>query len=105
MIGPVRAVIMLAMSNIVLGQLAPVVPSSAFDAAGRMTLDGALILAVIVLWRALTKKDDQVIAMSQQTAQTMALVLEAVKELRGTIADLKVSYQDLPCAIRETSRR
>lgn len=77
-------------------------PLPTADTIGRLTLDGALICAVGVLWRALTRKDDQVVEMARKVTETMALVTTAVTELRSTVASLKVAYEDLPCAIRES---
>lgn len=93
---PFKAVFSLAVANLMF-QAAPI-PGS-FDAAGRLTLDAALVVAVGVLWRALgskdqriAEKDGQVVAMATKATETMALVMEAVKELRGSVNELREEH-------------
>lgn len=110
MIGPIKAVLALSASGLLVAQ---VIPSSGtvIDSAGRLTLDAALVLAVIALWKALgqkdiriAEKDVQIVSMAQKVTETMVSVMEAVKELRTTVASLKLSFDDLPCSIREEDR-
>jgi len=115
MIAPVRAVLTLGTSGIFLAQVGQVLPPTAvstIDSAGRLTLDAALVIAVGVLWRAMSailvtkdakiaEKDAQIVAMATKVTETMVLVMEAVRELRATVAEQKIAFETLPCAMRE----
>ncbi len=97
MVLPVKAVIALSTGGLIIAQL-PAVPLPAVDAIGRISLDAALVAAVIALWRAvgqkdirIAEKDAQIIAMATKVTETMVSVLDAVKELRGAVNDLKTS--------------
>ncbi len=94
---PTKSVIGLSTTSLLISQVIPALsPSTAIDAAGRLTLDAALVLAVIALWRAvgakdqkIAEKDAQMIIMAGKTAETMALTMESVKELRVAVTELK----------------
>ena len=92
----------LASAALLLDTVAPV-SGSLVDAAGRLSLDGVLVAGVIALWKALAAreaahaealaakdqridaKDAQIITMTTKVTEVMALVLEAVKELRSSV--------------------
>lgn len=54
----------------------------------RLTLTGALVVAVRVLWVSNTKKDAQIIDMATKVTETMVSVMGAVKELRAATEEL-----------------
>lgn len=65
---------------------------SVFDQAGRLTLDGALIVAVAVLWREnrrvadiFTLKDQTMLSMMKTNTETLQTAQAAMVELRRTI--------------------
>ncbi len=99
---PVKSVVALSTSSMVVAQLAPLIaPTAAIDAAGRLTLDAALVFAVVSLWKALAakdqrigEKDQQIVGMATKVTETMVLVMEAVKELRLTVGELKAVMLD-----------
>lgn len=59
------------------------------DAVGRLTLDGVLVVGVIALWKALSAKDAQLIAMTAKVTEVMTQVLDSNKELRGVVNELR----------------
>jgi hypothetical protein len=76
-----------------------------------LTLNGALILAVVVLWKQLGKKDDLLVASTKNVTEALAAAASSNAELRGiisenvsanrtlasVIAKLDVSIGELPC--------
>lgn len=60
----------------------PMAPTDFLGPVERLTLVGALVVAVRVLWIANKAKDLQITTMSVDVTKTMVLVMEAVKELR-----------------------
>ncbi len=94
---PVKSVVTLSTGSLLIAQVAPLIaPTAAIDAAGRLTLDAALVFAVVSLWKALgqkdqriSEKDAQIVGMATKVTETMVLVMEAVKELRLTVGELK----------------
>ncbi len=60
-----------------------------------LTLTGALIVAIRVLWASNQKKDDQILSMATKVTETMALVMEAVKELRVTTDEVGTALENL----------
>jgi len=77
------------------------------DAAGRLSLDAVLVAGVIALWRELraerariAEKDAQVVAMATEATKTMTLVLEAVKELRTAVNDMREEHEQQPLRAR-----
>jgi hypothetical protein len=73
------------------------IPVSFVDAAGRLSLDVILMAGVVALWKALAnkdtriaEKDQQLMNMATKSHEVMVLVMEAVKELRGAVNDLRV---------------
>jgi hypothetical protein len=78
-----------------------------------LTLNGALICAVVVLWKQLGKKDDLLIASTQTVTETLAAAaasnvelrriidesVAAKKALTAVIDDLQVGIGKLPCAL------
>jgi hypothetical protein len=88
------------------------IPTNLPDAIGRLSLDGALVIAVGVLWRAIGKaqvdndariaakevriaeKDAQIIAMTSKVTEVMTLVLESVKEFRGELKEVISDLRD-----------
>jgi hypothetical protein len=96
---PIKGIIAIATSGILLAQANPALPTGSLDSVGRLTLDGALIVAVGVLWRALgdkdrriEQKDQQVIEMATKVTETMTAVLAAVSELRWAVNDLRQEH-------------
>lgn len=83
MIWPAKAVISCATVALLADASLP----SSVDAAGRLTLDAALIIAVGVLWRAVAAKDKQVSEMLVKVTETMTSVRDAVKALETTVAE------------------
>jgi hypothetical protein len=65
----------------------------------RITLTSALILAVGVLWRTLSKKDDQVISSAAATERALLVSAEAVRSLTNTTSELKDALTDLKDAV------
>lgn len=72
------------------------IPGSMVDAAGRLSLDAVLVAGVVALWKALDRKDQriaekdaQLVAMTSKVTEVMTQVLDAVKELRSSVMDLK----------------
>ena len=90
---------------------APLISPDWTSSIEHLTLNGALICAVIVLWKQLGKKDDLVIASAQTVTETLAaaaasnvelrkIIEESVttkRELTGAIDRLQVSIGELPC--------
>lgn len=64
-----------------------------------LTLTGALIIAVKVLWESNKKKDEQVLTMATRVTETMALVMRAVEELRVTTNELGSGLDNLSSQI------
>ncbi len=120
MILPIKGILVFAVSGLFLAEVAPA--ANVVDSAGRLTLDAALVLAVVALWKAvgakdtrIAEKDAQIVAMASRTTDTMmsiaakqaettVTVVEAVKELRMAVSSLKLSFDDLPCSVREDER-
>ena len=78
----------------------------------RLTLIGALVVAVRVLWVSNSRKDEQLVAMAAKVTETMALVLVAVQELRGATERIGKSMDSLsdkiailPCSVMEHEER
>lgn len=74
----------------------------------RMTLVGVLLMAVQRLWASNAAKDKQLLDMSARVTETMALVMESVKELRkateeiGSAMDnLASNIAALPCSMSD----
>jgi hypothetical protein len=74
----------------------------------RLTLVGALVIAVRVLWVANARKDAQVIEMASKVTETMVSVMAAVAELRKATEELGAGLDNLAdniaaltCARRE----
>ncbi len=112
LIAPVKAIIGLTGLSLTLAQVAPITPNATtVDMLGRLTLDGALGIAVVWLARTflatiashkveitalmaakdarIAEKDAQLVAMASKVTETMALVLEAVRELRTSVNEVK----------------
>jgi hypothetical protein len=78
-----------------------------------LTLNGALIVAVVALWKQLGKKDDLLIASVQTVTEALASAASSNAELRGIITEnvaanrelansisrLDVSIGELPCTV------
>ena len=79
--------------------------------AERLTLAGALVVAVGVLWKAVAKKDDQILDMSKAVTDALRATANSNTELREIIKDsirakdeltksidaLKAGLGTLPC--------
>lgn len=105
---PIKAFCGLAMLGLA-ADLAPV--PGPVDQVGRLSLDAVLVAGVIALWKALERKDAriadkdaQLVAMTSKVTEVMTQVLDAVRELRGGVADLKESFDGLPRSVREFKR-
>jgi hypothetical protein len=75
-------------------------------AVERLTLVSALVVAVRVLWASNSKKDDQIVQMSQKVTETMVLVVESNRESRKATEELGAALDNLasniaamPCAV------
>jgi hypothetical protein len=78
-----------------------------------LTLNGALIVAVVALWKQLGKKDDLLIASVHSVTEALASAASSNAELRGIITEnvaanrelansisrLDVSIGELPCTV------
>jgi hypothetical protein len=78
-----------------------------------LTLNGALIVAVVALWKQLGKKDDLLIASVHTVTEALASAASSNAELRGIITEnvaanrelansisrLDVSIGELPCTV------
>lgn len=73
--------------------------SSITHIVSELSLTGALIVAVKVLWSSNQKKDDQILGMATKVTETMALVMEAVKELRVATNELGTGLDNLASQI------
>jgi len=118
----VKAVVVLSSAGLALAQIP--VPPGPLDSVGRLTLDGALIIAVGVLWRALSsmtaakdariaEKDAHIVTMTAEMMKTMTMVIETNKELLQSnnefgqaIDNLVSNIGTLPCSVdqREADR-
>lgn len=111
MIAPVKAVLGLAGTGVLWAQVAPTTTLPApIETLGSLGIVGMLGAAVVWLARTLlsqiansdakvaaitkekdaviAKKDEQIIALATKATEVMTLVMEAVKELRGTVSAL-----------------
>lgn len=70
----------------------------------RLGLTGALILAVGVLWRSLSKKDDQLTLITRQVTEALAFNTDTQKELRSIVEASTKAKQDLKSAIDELTQ-
>jgi hypothetical protein len=61
----------------------------------RLTLVGALLVAVRVLWGSNTRKDEQIIQMAQKLTETMVSVMDAVRELRKATEESGAAMDNL----------
>jgi hypothetical protein len=61
----------------------------------RLTLVGALIIAVRVLWGSNSRKDIQIIEMATKVTETMVSVMDAVKELRKATEEIGAAMDNL----------
>lgn len=83
------------------------VPASANDVAlliehaDRITLAGALVMGVIVLWRALSSKDIQLLATVKTVTEALALTSSSNSELRRIIEESVRSKDSLSTQIEE----
>ena len=115
---PIKAIVGIASSSILLAQITPTLPagSPTLDSIGRLTLDSALVFAVIALWRALQSvlkdkdsqiafKDQQLITMTGQVTATMTSVMSAVQENRAATSKLEATILALPRALRDEEGR
>ncbi len=71
------------------------------DYAERLTLAGAMMLAVTVLWRSLASKDALVIQFAKTMTEALTAASESNKELRRIIEESVQSKQELAEATRE----
>ena len=67
----------------------------------RLGLTGALIIAVGVLWRSLSRKDDQLTLITRQVTEALAFNTDTQKELRSIVEASTKAKQDLKAAIDE----
>jgi hypothetical protein len=81
--------------------------------ANNLTLSGALIVAVGVLWRALAKKDDAVLTATKTVTEALITAsnsnrelrkvieesVRANKEINSSIDELRASLAALPCIL------
>lgn len=107
-----------AKSVMVLGTLGLALQQFDPQVVGKLTLDVALVVAVGVLWRALSakdkqkddqlavkdsqikQKDDQIVAMVTKVTETMVVVTNSVDKLSSAIDRMQVTFEDLPCSVR-----
>lgn len=66
---------------------------SALATAEHLTLTGALIIAVFILWKSLVKKDDAQAETVRVVAGALASATAANIELRKTVEELKSAIQ------------
>lgn len=108
---PVKAVITIGTGGLLAAQVVPVAGS--LDSVGRLSLDGALIIAVGVLWRfvvslmaasdakvaekdaQLAKKDDLIVAMTTRVTEVMVEVMAAVKEARKSSDEIGAALDNM----------
>lgn len=86
----VVAVVVFAVANIV----ADIVPSPADVPWEHLTLEGALIAAVVVLWRALAVKDAQLVKSAEATTAALSASAASNAELRKIIEHLNESLTE-----------
>ncbi len=112
----IKAVMSIGTSALLLAQTLPPVAGS-LDNIGRLSLDGALIIAVGVLWRfvvalmadhdkkiaekdsQLSRKDDQLISMTTKVTEVMTSVMKAVEESRKSSDELISRVDDVGSAL------
>lgn len=80
------------------------VATPVLDSVSKLTLDGALVLALVALWKAYNKKDDQVVAMATKVTETMTLVTAAIEKTTTAVASLSVRLEDLQTTIQNLQR-
>jgi hypothetical protein len=92
---------------------APVVSPDWTASIEHLTLNGALICAVMMLWKALGRKDDLLVASTKTVTEALAsaassnaelrtIITENVsanRELAAVIGKLDVSIGELPCTV------
>ena len=71
--------------------------------AERLTLIGALVAAVSVLWRTTAKKDDQLMEMSKTVTAALTTSATSNQELRAVIQESVATKRELAEAIHELS--
>jgi hypothetical protein len=99
-----------SIQNVVTSPAAPASPDWT-NSIEHLTLNGALICAVVVLWKQLGKKDDMLVASVKTVTENLAVTAAANVELRTIITEsvevnrhltaaiekLEVSIGELPC--------
>ncbi len=118
MVAPhVKSVLFLSSTGLAFAQL---VPTGPLDSIGRLTLDGALVIAVGVLWKALAtmtatkdariaEKDTHIITMTAEMTKIMTMVIETNQELRrsndeigAAMDNLASNIAALPCSLNQS---
>ena len=61
----------------------------------RLGLTGALVVAVGVLWRSMSRKDDQLILLTKQAAEALAFNTDTQKELRKIVEESTKAKMEL----------
>ena len=64
-----------------------------------LTLNGALICAVVVLWKQLGKKDDLLVASTKNVTEALSSAASSNAELRGIIAENVAANRELAAVI------
>jgi hypothetical protein len=90
----VKAICGLSITALFVQAAAPATEIGAVGSIERLTLLGALVIAVGVLWRALAEKDKQLISMTGEVTKILTLVMEAAKELRVAVDELRNDFND-----------
>jgi len=76
-------------------QAVPDLTSGTFAQVERLGLTGALVLAVGVLWRSMSKKDEQLMSLTKQAAEALAFNTDTQKELRKIVEESTIAKREL----------
>lgn len=85
-------IIVISSSLMLFAQSMPSIPLpdvGIMSSVERITLVGALIIAVAVLWRKVQAQDAQIVTYADQVAKNLQSSIETNRELRQVITELK----------------
>ena len=96
----VKTIVCLSMWNLGLQAMQVAAPQGDFvSQADRIGVTGALIVAVGVLWRALAKKDEAILAATKSVTEALITAADSNRELRQIIEKSERTSQDLKTSI------
>lgn len=95
---PIAAVVSLSVASLLAQAIQPT-PTSVLDFAERVTLSGALLAAVFVLWRTVSKKDHQAMELTKHVSEALVSSTDSNREIRTILQESVVAKRELTAAI------